>query len=416
MYKRIALLILSFISLIYFKNYHYFQESLNTFIDKTLYNFRSSNYKINICQEIQSDIINLLNRQYKNYSISVIDSKGSIIVDINGSVLRTPASNQKLISTSYSLHRLGPHYRFKTKLLRSPDNIYHLIGNGDPDFNIDQLEKLGNSIINDSKLNKNDNIIINIYEENKVNWWPKSWAMIDRQETYGAPITRLALSSNYSVNSLSNPTKTIQLYFKNKLSHIKLDQIIKVKEYPPLPFRKNPTVVEEIKSAKLYYLLNLANSESHNFTAEVLLRAAINTWNNDLVSTSQIRWLKRNGIEAKDYVQVDGSGLSRLNKVNTKGLSILLNRMYKHKYSKFYFSSMSIYGIRGTLSDVKYDSNLYGIFQGKTGTLDNIRSVSGILLRDDKPFFISIIANNINNSSNSVMNILELIAASNSCH
>tara|TARA_Y100001968_G_scaffold325854_1_gene367842 strand:- start:146 stop:1243 length:1098 start_codon:yes stop_codon:yes gene_type:complete len=365
---------------------------------------------------MQSDIIDLLTGHYKNYSASVIDNKGSVIVDINGSVLRTPASNQKLISTSYSLHRLGPHYRFKTTLLRSKDNIYHLIGNGDPDFNKNQLKKLSNSIINDLKLTKNENIIINLYEENKVNWWPKSWAKADRLEAYGAPITRLALSSNYSINSLSNPTKTIESYFKNQLSQIKQDQIINVKEYPPLSFRKNPTIVKEIKSAKLYYLLNLANSESHNFTAEVLLRAAINTWNNDLISTSQIRWLKRNGIEAQNYVQVDGSGLSRVNKVNTKGLSILLNRMYKHKYSKYYFSSMSIYGIRGTLSDAKYNSNLNGIFQGKTGTLDNIRSVSGILLRDDKPLFISIIGNNINNSSNSVMNILELIAGNNSCH
>ena len=399
----------------YFKNYQYLNQFINIFIDNILHDYRANNYTKDICQTMQSDIINILDGKEKNYSTTVLDNNGRMIVDIHGSVLRIPASNQKLVSTSYSLHRLGPNYRFKTKLLKSSDNIYHLIGSGDPDLNINQLKKLANSIINDSKLYNNKTITLNLYEEDQLNWWPKSWAKSDRRETYGAPITRLALSSNYSLNSLSNPTLTIQYYFNNQLSEMGLHNVTKVREYPPLVFRKSPQIVEEIQSAKLYYLLNLANSESHNFTAEVLLRAAINTWNNDLISSSQLSWLKRNGISSGNYVQVDASGLSRFNKVTTNGLSILLHRMYKHKYSRYYFSSMSIYGIRGTLSDAKYDSNLYGTFQGKTGTLDNIRSVSGVLVKNDKPLFISIIGNNINNSNNLVMNILALIASNNSC-
>ena len=415
MYKRLILILLSSSTLVFLSNYRSVSKISNNAIDNFFFWKTSRNYSRNICESLQAKISYLLNNKYSNVSISVIDSNNNLIIDLNGDTLRIPASNQKLISTSYSLNKLGPHYRFKTILFGRGKNNYILIGSGDPDLNIAHLKQLSKSILLDQKPFVSRHIKINLYEENKDKWWPTNWSMIDRTETYGAPITRLALTSNYSSDSLKYPTRTFTNKLVNQLDKLHINHSLETHEYnsqkPPITDR----IVSQIESAPLYSFLSLANSESHNFTAEVMLKNALNDWDPININDPLTSWLKRNGISSENYNLVDASGLSRKNKVTTNGLALLLKQMYIHKYAKYYFSSLSVYGIRGTLSDAKYDANLNGIFHGKTGTLDNIRTLSGLLKRRNNPLIISIIANNINNSSTLVTDMLSLIAQEDSC-
>ena len=48
-------------------------------------------------------------------------------------------------------------------------------------------------------------------------------------------------------------------------------------------------------------LLNLANSESHNFSSEILLRNAANTWNNDISTEKLEKWVYSIGVN-KDHI------------------------------------------------------------------------------------------------------------------
>ena len=67
-------------------------------------------------------------------------------------------------------------------------------------------------------------------------------------------------------------------------------------------FNKNQlrTLLHTHNSAPLYMLLSLSNSESHNFTSEVLLRSASSKWEADKSSKDLKHWLGRKGISIKN--------------------------------------------------------------------------------------------------------------------
>ena len=371
------------------------------------------NGKRNICNSLQQSLIKEIDILSDKLSISIIDQNRNLIVDINGNIPRMPASNQKLISTAYALDKLGPYYRIRTTLARTSDTEFHIYGNGDPDFKKLDLNKFIKKIENNIIDLDEKNITVYLYEEDNSNWYPKGWTINDKSETYGAPITRLALNSNSA--SLKQPTKLIAIYLERELMKRGIKAEIKIigqSKLPPFIFLN---VISQVKSAKLYSLLNLANSESHNFTAEVLFRNSINRWEKRYISPQLVTWLRYNGINTRNFIQADASGLSRLNRVTTNGLVLLLNKIYHTKYSEFYFSSLSLYGIRGTLSDMQYDRNLYGKFFGKTGTLNNVRTLSGLFISDSEPFFLSIMANDIENTNDITTRLLTVISKNKLC-
>ena len=119
----------------------------------------------------------------------------------------------------------------------------------------------------------------------------------------------------------------------------------------------------------MHALLSLANTESHNFTAEVLLREAADQWDLSQASVSAMQWMRAQNLPTAGLRVADGSGLSRGNRVTSRTLAALLLRMNQHPLSAYYRSSMAIAGQRGTLRNYFRGSSLEGRFHGKTGTL-----------------------------------------------
>ena len=146
-------------------------------------------------------------------------------------------------------------------------------------------------------------------------------------------------------------------------------------------------------SAPMHGLLSLANTESHNFTAEVLMREAADNWDVAEASLANTRWMQAQGIPIQGLRIRDGSGLSRGNRVTSRTLSTLLWRMAQHPYGAFYQASMAIAGRRGTLWRFQRGTPLTGQFWGKTGTLRGVNSLSGILETSNGPRYVSMIAN-----------------------
>ena len=167
------------------------------------------------------------------------------------------------------------------------------------------------------------------------------------------------------------------------------------------------------KRQPLYILLNLVNSESHNFTSEVIFRHSINDWSHDFPNLKYSNWIKDQNFNSDNFIFADASGLSRENRVTTYGLSQFLRRMKLNRFSDYYFSSFSILGVRGSLANVKAPVNLKGRILAKSGRLNNVRSVSGVFLGEGK--FFSIIVNNMDNSTKHIMNILSIVDNNDNC-
>jgi D-alanyl-D-alanine carboxypeptidase/D-alanyl-D-alanine-endopeptidase (penicillin-binding protein 4) len=91
-------------------------------------------------------------------------------------------------------------------------------------------------------------------------------------------------------------------------------------------------------------------------------------------------FLKKNGINDEAFVIVDGSGLSRQNRVTTHIISDLLVAMYHHPNGQTYRASLAEAGVDGTIG--KRMKDLAGRVFAKTGYIGGVRSLSGYVKTD----------------------------------
>ena len=355
-----------------------------------------------LCQPLQQTIRSVLGPQIGAWSITVLDENGALLADVNGTVPRVPASNQKLISTAFALDRLGPDFRLRTRLLRHPDGSLEIVGEGDPDLSIAEIQRFAMVALGEGgsrSINTPETSIrLLVREEPKRRWWPSDWEQADRTYAYGAPITRLALTSNALSSAVMNPAARLQRILDStarqqggRLSMVMVDHEQRERG---APIAGDDTVVLHSEdSAPMHALLSLANTESHNFTAEVLLREAADDWDVNRAALANSRWLQAQGVSTAGLRIRDGSGLSRGNRVTSRTLAELLLRMGQHPMASYYQASMAIAGQRGTLRRLYRGTPLEGRFWGKTGTLRGVRTLSGILETADGPRYVSMIAN-----------------------
>ncbi|MGG6266795.1 D-alanyl-D-alanine carboxypeptidase [Leptolyngbya sp. AN10] len=85
------------------------------------------------------------------------------------------------------------------------------------------------------------------------------------------------------------------------------------------------------------------------------------------------------GIDASSYAQVDGSGLSRSNRVTPSALVTLLEAMFTAPQNELFYRSLAVAGVNGTLRNRFRNTLVQGNLHGKTGTLRGVRALSGYL-------------------------------------
>ncbi|WP_115126219.1 D-alanyl-D-alanine carboxypeptidase/D-alanyl-D-alanine-endopeptidase [Synechococcus sp. GEYO] len=350
------------------------------------------------CPALQTALRSNVGSEARVWSVTVLNSDGDVLGTINGAVPRIPASNQKLISTAYALDRLGPDFRLKTRLIQRPDGSIELNGQGDPDLGIAGLQRFVLAVLRQGGARGNSvaGVKLMVREEPRSNWWPSDWHPADRGYAYGAPITRLALTSNAVGGAVSDPYSRLQRLFQQEA--LRRGGTVQIHRGQPVAetlsaVQQNTVVLHEESSAPMHALLSLANTESHNFTAEVLMRQASGLWDVRAASRATERWMFEQGLPVQGLRVADGSGLSRNNRVTSNTIAALLMRMDQHPFSAYYQASMAIAGQRGTLRNLYRGSVLDGRFRGKTGTISGVRSISGYLQTVDGPRYVSMISN-----------------------
>jgi D-alanyl-D-alanine carboxypeptidase/D-alanyl-D-alanine-endopeptidase (penicillin-binding protein 4) len=351
----------------------------------------------------------------KAWSVSVVNSNGDLLGDVNGAMARIPASNQKLISTAFALDQLGPDFRLRTQLVQRADGTLELKGQGDPDLGIAGLQRFAMAAMGQGGARGVSTGPVNLMvrEEPRQNWWPNDWHPADRAYAYGAPITRLALTSNALGGAVSDPYRRLETLFKREVKRrggsVQVQQARPISSTQQTQQSDDQIVLHEETSAPMHALLSLANTESHNFTAEVLLRQAADQWDVRTASAAAHRWMQQQGIPVEGLRVADGSGLSRNNRVSSQTIAALLMRMDQHPYAAYYQASMAIAGQRGTLRNYFIGSPIQGKFWGKTGTISGVRSISGILQTSDGPRYMSMISNGASRPNATIGQILRTV-------
>ena len=95
------------------------------------------------------------------------------------------------------------------------------------------------------------------------------------------------------------------------------------------------------------------------------------------------------------YVLADGSGLSRYNYVTAATISSILEHMHKDlKHREALVATLPVAGKEGTISTRMRRTRAEGNAVAKTGSIANVRSLSGFVrTRDGEVLVFSILAN-----------------------
>jgi D-alanyl-D-alanine carboxypeptidase/D-alanyl-D-alanine-endopeptidase (penicillin-binding protein 4) len=368
------------------------------------------------CPALQARVAAQVGAEAGVWSISVADSQGRLLADLNGSIPRIPASNQKLISTAYALDQLGPDHRLRSQLWRLADGRFRLTGEGDPDLALPQLQRFAKLALGSGGGSSQPGgpVRLEVAEEPPQTWWPTGWDPSDRYYAYGAPITRLAITSNAIHDAVLNPPSRLRTLLQRSATQQggRL-QVALVSARQPIP--ADAVLLHEEASASMHNLLSLANTESHNFTSEVLLRQASGSWDLTEVRRRATLWLGEQGLPLQGLRLADGSGLDRANRLTSRLLAALLLRMDHHPYGRHYLASMAVAGERGTLRRLYGGTPLQGRFFGKTGTISGVRSISGVLQTADGPRYVSAISNGAGDPNGTIGAVLLQVQNSDLC-
>ena len=138
---------------------------------------------------------------------------------------------------------------------------------------------------------------------------------------------------------------------------------------------------------------------SQNQYAETLLKAA-GAANGGIGTTSAgrraaIETFTSWGIPTDGYVMSDGSGLSRYNYIAPSTITTILAKMYSEpKHRDAFLATLPIAGKDGTISSRMRKTRAEGNAVAKTGSIANVRSLSGyVRTRNGELLAFSIIAN-----------------------
>jgi D-alanyl-D-alanine carboxypeptidase len=316
-----------------------------------------------------------------------------------------PASNTKLFTTAVSLSLLGPDYEICTKLFTQDKNINNGVINGnlyikgygngtfttdDIDILIDQLKSknvnriTGNIIGDDTYFDDEYFREEGIEDEGTtVKLPPISALVINRNHTveYKKIKRRRKTITRAYVKFINDPPFYIAGVLRKKLvdSGIQVDGISEKGE--------TPAKAAELASCSIMLkdLITQINKHSDNYLAECLFKiigAASTGEQGTAFNSAQTihNFLDANAIFSDGTKIVDGSGISKYNRITVGSIVGLLEKMYLDiKKFDYFYNSLSIAGVDGTLDNRMIGTAAENNFHGKTGTLSISSSISGYL-------------------------------------
>jgi serine-type D-Ala-D-Ala carboxypeptidase/endopeptidase (penicillin-binding protein 4) len=157
-------------------------------------------------------------------------------------------------------------------------------------------------------------------------------------------------------------------------------------------------VIVKTESPPLKDIATVLMKVSQNLYADTLLKAiggrdGLGTTEGGRVAVRKL--LTDWGIAADSYVMYDGSGLSRYNYVTASVLVDILQHMYKDpRHRDTFLTTLPIAGKDGTMATRLHGTRAEGNALAKTGSIANVRSLSGFVkTRDGETLVFSILAN-----------------------
>jgi D-alanyl-D-alanine carboxypeptidase/D-alanyl-D-alanine-endopeptidase (penicillin-binding protein 4) len=300
-----------------------------------------------------------------------------------------PASNEKLAVSYAALVAFGPSHQFETEVLvegEQQGTLWRgdliLKGYGDPTLSTLRLHALAREIRAAGITRVTGRLVADesFFDSRRTAPGWKSWFFINES----APISALTVDrGRYRGRTSRNPALAATEIFREALRAAGISvagrSLVGKAEEGLLP-------LAQTVSLPLEHVLRFMNRESDNFTAEILLKQ-LGTELTDQGTTSagsavvrQI--LAEHQIPLSGVRIVDGSGLSRLNRLTSATLVAMLRKGYDDPLLReVLLSSLPVAGRTGTLRRRMRGSIAAGRVMAKTGTTREASALSGYVKR-----------------------------------
>jgi D-alanyl-D-alanine carboxypeptidase/D-alanyl-D-alanine-endopeptidase (penicillin-binding protein 4) len=318
-----------------------------------------------------------------------------------------PASNQKLLTTYAALGILGPDYTFTTRVMTTTptfdgviDGDLYLVGDGDPflftDGWLDQyevidgrshtrLEDLADRVVEAGVTSVAGSIVGDESRYDIERYGPWDGRLIDQQQS--GPMSALTVNENF----VTWPA-TFRDSFRAR-SESSAPPVDAAAVFADLLQERGVTIagrsiagvtpegaveIASIRSPELTDTITHINSYSSNIGAELLMKrlglTVLGVGSTAAGAAAVTDYLAAQGISMDNVTIFDGSGLAESNRLTCTAVAEILARTGP---ASPFGQSLSVSGERGSLLARFIDSPAEGQVRAKTGTLRNVRALSG---------------------------------------
>lgn len=324
---------------------------------------------------------------------------GELLAEHNVGTPLLPASIMKTVTIAGLLREKGPDERFHTLVYadgsiegNTIDGDLLIIGGGDPtlganceppsadiaDELIAALQHKGITTINGDL-----RIDTSLYSGPAC---PPSWMAGDLNESYGTGSHALNFRRNASGSrAVKNPESVFLSYLDSKIrgAGINIAGGTKIGEYGLSEIEESTLLLDHI-SDKYSEVMRSCMMRSDNLFAETFLRAFAlargKKGSTSAGATEMYDYWKAAGIPVGGVTLIDGSGLSRSNRVTAQFMNGILRTMSDDEE---YASFMPLAGQEGTLSDFLKGTELDAYVAMKTGSMKGIQCYAGYKLDEE---------------------------------
>lgn len=313
-----------------------------------------------------------------------IDAKtGDILYAHNATRPVIPASNEKLPVAWTALTLLGPDYRFHTDVLgvgtrngSTWRGDLFIVGDGDPTLTSADIGRLARSVRATGITHVTGRIRgdESAYDARRGAPGWKHYFIGGESP----PLSALVVDRAHGWPKLSPP-----LLAARALREALVARGVAVDGRPGLGTApRGATTVAVDRSPRLATIVREMDTDSDNFTAEMLLKH-LGTLDGGIGTTARgarvvLAEMRVAGISVEGVRIADGSGLSSLDRLTARAIAGLIRTgMQDPRIAKAFVASFAIAGRTGTLESRL--PSLAGVVRGKTGTTDLACSLSGVI-------------------------------------
>lgn len=350
------------------------------------------------------------------WSIHIEDDAGQVLYSLNADKLTIPASNRKLFASAAVVTCLGADAQLVTEIRRDGEDLV-IVGDGDPSLGSwrydrsDDFEHVAR-VLHERGITRVRDVVADVSSFDRV-LIPGNWKHGNLGADYAAPVDAIAWGENEVWENRAVPDPG--LHAATALRDALFARGIEITGTPRVNTEKRTwgERLIALPSPFVAHLLHAVLKNSHNLYAEMLLkRIGGGTYENAFAIertflTNEVR------LDGHTFRFVDGSGLAPDDLVTPRATIAILRWMNHPSRRATWWPILAQPNNDGTLR--RRLIPLEARFRGKTGTINGVNALSGIIEMPDGRYryFCAVANHHIGASSDAnriIDSMVELVA------